>query len=1153
MLTDSQPQAGDPVEFESLASVFGNGRTPSNPLIVSSVKGNIGHAEAASGGAGLAKLLAMMAHGQAPPQVGLKVLNPKIASIQGDGIVIPRELLKWPRRNGMPRRALLNNFGAAGSNACLVLEEYQERARDTSHHTDRASYVFILSAKDDITLERYRESVLQDPSLWQRRLRDIAYTSTRRAMLEYRLVVEASSTEQLWTSISSARIAPPKPHQSTVFVFSGQGSQYLGMGSELFATVPQFRDDILQCNLVLVQAGHCSILPLIQRQDTGTGSLDDHGILETHCAVFAVEYALARLWISWGVRPDAVFGHSLGEYAAFVVANVLTMEDAISIIARRAVVIEEMCEHGASTMLSVNAGASYVQNFITSNASTQDLSIACDNSPRHCVVSGPTSQITDLKVAIATTGIRSKRLDVSFGYHSQAIQDIRASLNEFVARVPLREPRIPLGLGLHGRMHRAHDIDSKYFASQAIQPVRFRETVEDYMAGATPENTLYLEIGPHPTVLPMLRAMPQSPATAYLASLYRDKPCWSSMCMSVAELVRCGLTLDFETFYKGQDVRLIDLPLYPFSKEQFRIPYTSREPPAASEAEKLPGHTRGVTGSPLLACRLVQHPEVGGRAVYEVSSRIEELIQGHRVSGQALCPASVYVELALQAARDAGETQGGEHRITVKDVIFASPLIGQHKEAEPQPKAQVEISRTGQSPSRISFSVYSNRDGRKQTHCEGLLHDSPEEQEHMGGTETTSLRFRGTQRPSQLIKRKMLYETIFSRVVTYSEPYRTIDYLELSDDSKSAWGSFRLRHPAVLANGVSQPVFVDTLLHAAGFLANCSVDVSEVCICTKIESIDINALIADYTESFRIYTEISITKSTVVGNSYAYDGSGALAGRVGGIVFRRLSRDTFTRSLNAGKRVAPLHEPPQGVLEGAMGHYEDRYFDTVPSLKVRSTNTATSIANGTNGINGINGTNGHHGTNAHAQSVTGESTAGPSMTVQIGKAVAEVVGLPEDRVHGGSDIQQLGLDSLMAFELVDMLRSRLGLEIAHSELESCRTPNDITRLVESSKQLPSHPNGSSQTIPSPLSVIQTGVHTAHPLYLIHDGSGLTSMYKAISTLGRGVLGISCDTTKRFPTLEDMALNYATLIDISKPFILGGEYLSSLGQRTCISD
>ncbi|KAI1103736.1 hypothetical protein F4804DRAFT_352715 [Jackrogersella minutella] len=291
-----------------------------------------------------------------------------------------------------------------------------------------------------------------------------------------------------------------------------------------------------------------------------------------------------------------------------------------------------------------------------------------------------------------------------------------------------------------------------------------------------------------------------------------------------------------------------------------------------------------------------------------------------------------------------------------------------------------------------------------------------------------------------------------------------------------------LTTPALLENCVSQSLFVDTLLHAAGFLANCSTSASDVCICTKIDCINLWINAVDYTESFRLYTEISSSQKAVVGNPFAYDAAGKLVGSIQGITFHRLGKEAFTRSLQTGIR-------------------------DISSMKSSGANSIglTPVIQSEIGI-------------AHVNDVDKAKMA------EIGSDTYQ-------------DLQHIGLDSLMAFELLDSLGSQLGLEIPHAEFESCQTPNDIARLAESIKQPPVQRNGDKQASKS-LSLIRRGPDRLHPLYMVHDGSDLCSMYSGISSLGKILFGISCDEKSQFRTINDMATAYAGLVGSSKPFILG---------------
>lgn len=302
-------QAGDPAELEAIRAVFAVGRTQDNPLHITSIKANIGHAEAASGAASLAKLILMMRHRTIPRHISFKELNPRIPDLDIDNVRIDTEHAPWTCEEGKTRLALLNNFGAAGSNSALILEEYTPRPR-----IDAASGYLVLglSCKSaEATEERRRtyvahcEQAIHDDAS----LQDFAYSATaRRELHAYRLAVSGRSKEELLTNLRNAKIVKTDPaSDKVVFVFSGQGSQYLGMGRDLYETLTVFARVVDECHPKLVLAGEPGIVDVFRGVPAG-GDEATH-FRSSQAALFVLEYALAQVWMSWGVRPFAVVGH----------------------------------------------------------------------------------------------------------------------------------------------------------------------------------------------------------------------------------------------------------------------------------------------------------------------------------------------------------------------------------------------------------------------------------------------------------------------------------------------------------------------------------------------------------------------------------------------------------------------------------------------------------------------------------------------------------------------------------------------------------------------------------------------------------------------------------------------------------------------------
>ncbi len=301
----------------SIRNVFADSHSTINPLVVSSIKGNIGHCEAASGAAGLAKLLLMLRNKEIPSQAGLNQLNPAFGDLDNAGIVIPLRSRTWDQVSLQPRRALLNNFGAAGSNASLLLEEMLEIQQDDQRLDERSAYNFNLSAKGkdalQVSITQHRQFFEQmSPQL---QLRDVCYTATaRRQTYSHRISIACASLAELQTELENVDISMLKPAEGPrgiVFVFSGQGSLYPGMGKELMDTSPLFKKLILECDTIIQDLGFSSILDFLCNNDKTalqSAQLNDR-IIISQCACVSLEYALAKLMISWNIVPDLAIGH----------------------------------------------------------------------------------------------------------------------------------------------------------------------------------------------------------------------------------------------------------------------------------------------------------------------------------------------------------------------------------------------------------------------------------------------------------------------------------------------------------------------------------------------------------------------------------------------------------------------------------------------------------------------------------------------------------------------------------------------------------------------------------------------------------------------------------------------------------------------------
>lgn len=307
-------QAGDTIEMNSIRAALNGNRAPNNPLYVTSIKANIGHLEAASGSASLAKVLLMFQHRMIPRQISLETLNPHFAPLESDNTVIATENAAWaPAYKGKPRLAMINNFGAAGSNAVLLVEEYIPKTRPNQLLGQAGPLVFGISAKDKTALDKRCSQLLlwfKTPQENNASLPDIAYTLTaRRQIFSHRIAIVASSTGELIQKLQSAPICDATAtKKSVVLVFSGQGCQYRGMGSTLYESSPTFRHHINECDEILASLGFPEIKGLIVDRGTKAGR-QSPARKDFQTALFVLQYSLWKVWQSWGIKPVAVVGH----------------------------------------------------------------------------------------------------------------------------------------------------------------------------------------------------------------------------------------------------------------------------------------------------------------------------------------------------------------------------------------------------------------------------------------------------------------------------------------------------------------------------------------------------------------------------------------------------------------------------------------------------------------------------------------------------------------------------------------------------------------------------------------------------------------------------------------------------------------------------
>jgi acyl transferase domain-containing protein/NADPH:quinone reductase-like Zn-dependent oxidoreductase/NAD(P)-dependent dehydrogenase (short-subunit alcohol dehydrogenase family) len=697
---------GDPIEIQALAAALGSGRDPRVPLLVGSVKTNVGHMEAAAGLGGLIKVLLALAHRQIPAHLNFSTPNPLI-DWEALPITVPTRLQPW--EPGGPRIAGVSSFGFSGTNVHVVVEEAPAPV-DEAATVERPAQVLAVSARTPASLDRrLRDLGDRLASAADGDLADICYTANAgRAHHPQRAAVVTRSAAQLRGQVADllAGRQPAGAWRGTVragerprvaFLFTGQGAQHAGMGTALYATQPAYRAALDRC----ADALHPHLAEDIRAVIAGEASRLDRTAW-TQPALFAVEYALAAMWRSWGVEPAAVLGHSIGEYVAAVVAGVLTLEDAARLVAVRGRLMDALPAGGA--MAAVFADEAGVRAAVSGGASALD--VAAVNAPSNVVISGPAAAVDAAVERFTAAGVKTQRLVVSHAFHSSLIEPMLDEFEREAAGIAHARPQLPVMSNVTGQSLAADEWGAAYWRRHARSPVRFAQGATALFERGI---RVFIECGPHPTLIGLAMQSVGDPDVRWLPSLRRGRDEWDQVAASLAELYAAGGQIDWVGFDRGCRRRKVSLPTYPFERERYWVEATraTAAPPAAS--------ARPAGGHPLLGDRL-SSPALAATVFEAVIDRTRAAdIYDHRVLDRPIMPGAGFIEMGLAAA---GRIYGpGRHALT--DLFLHDMLV---LPADGRVRTQVVVRQ--ESPDTARLEIYGLADDPSVDQSSWTLHAS---------------------------------------------------------------------------------------------------------------------------------------------------------------------------------------------------------------------------------------------------------------------------------------------------------------------------------------------------------------------------------------------------------------------------------------------
>jgi acyl transferase domain-containing protein/ubiquinone/menaquinone biosynthesis C-methylase UbiE/acyl carrier protein len=886
---------GDPIEVQALNKVYGMGRAADAPLVIGSVKTNIGHLEAAAGIAGLIKVVLALYYRQIPAHLHLTRPNTHIAW-QEMPLRIVTKCTDWPQAE-VAGRGAVSAFGFSGTNTHVVLQESPQLERKPLLTTkERSTHILCLSAMDKGALEdlrvRYIELLGRQS---EAHIGDLCFSANAgRKHFKQRLSVIGATAERLHRNLAAVPgdVAHSGVYQGDIdsddppkvaFVFTGQGSQYTGMGQSLYESQSVFRGAMDLCNEILDRSLDP---PLLEVLFPPAGQLElIHQTIYTQPALFALEYALAALWKSWGISPSIVMGHSVGEYVAACIAGLFSLKDALMLVAERGRLIE-MTPEGA--MAAVFAEVAQVQEIL--GAYGNQVSVAAVNGSASVVISGVPLVVADVLRQLDSMGITYHRLNVKRAFHSGLLSPILDSFEAAAGRVDFAQPQLTLISNLTGELAEPVQIMSPgYWRQHLQQPVCFFKAIRTLMR-ARPK--VVLEIGPSPTLIGMasqcLTADDSPPL--WLTSLRKGKDESQQMLESLGELYCIGADINWESFDHDFNRRRLHLPTYPFRRKHYWA--VGLEPADRARMEQcfINGAEKRI--HPLLG-RCTRSPLVA-EILFENQFNVDSFrfFKEHRVFGEVVVPATAFLEMAISASK----IVFGESVFDLEDVTIQSPLILYDGQTRYVQTVIAPMADANAPMVRASFKIGSfdgaAEDPRAtwQLHVEGRI---------VQGVSVRPPAVDNTLGPAcrENVDPQRFYDNLFYRGMDFGASFRGMIQLDRCDGE--ALG--KIRPPETIRAETEaywvHPAILDACLQtfaASRFGVEALKDGDFIYMPIGLERLSFyRQPQGDLISHFKLRPGGS--ENTVVGDAIVSDGMGGLVARIEGLIFRKVDHAKLSR------------------------------------------------------------------------------------------------------------------------------------------------------------------------------------------------------------------------------------------------------------------
>ncbi|KAL3458190.1 beta-ketoacyl synthase [Aspergillus heterothallicus] len=1116
-------QVGDAVEMESVLTLFAPNETfrpKDKPLYVGSAKANIGHGEGVSGVTSLVKVLLMMKHDTIPPHCGIKPgskINRNYPDLAARNVHIAFEPKPWPRAD-VPRRVLINNFSAAGGNTAVLIEDAPLRDEPTTADP-RTNHIVTVSGHVGnslkTNLERLRDCLRKRPDI---RPAQLSYTTTARRWHHlHRVSVTGSTVEEILRNLEGAiergdGINRPKTKPNVVFACSGQGSQHTGMGRQLYETYPTFRADLERFNQLAQGQGFPSFLNVYTTEPAGD-SMEDLLPVVVQLSLVSLEMALGDLLTRLGLKPSAVVGHSLGEYAALYLAGVLSAADALYLVGKRAELLQERCQRGTHAMLAVRASPASLADVIADG----NCEVACHNGPSDTVLSGLLEKITALQQDISSQGIKGTLLKLPFAFHSTQVHPILEEFQDIARGVTFHDPQVPIISPLLIKsINEGGVIDPIYLARHCREPVNMVQALanarEQHIIS---DRTIVIDVGPKALLAGMVKMTLGKESSSVLPILGPSLDVWKSLQTVLSTLYSRGMDINWVAYHEPFEAakKVIELPDYGWDLKEYFIPYKGDWCLHRHEQHctcATPGKETSTSdwvmptedGAPVKVNRPSKldetkeaYPEIaftttlhrvveekteplGATFVVETDiSRkdVNQIAQGHLVDGIPLCTPSVYADIALQVGRYSMNRLRASHPGAMDGVVDVSNMVVD-KALIPHGKGP-QILRTTLTMSWPPKAAATTRSAKIKFAT--YLPDGKLDTEHA----TCTVRFTSDAQLKSLRKKVPEYKAsmeqlrqglnrgdfvryttksgykLMSSMASFHPDYKLLNYLILNEADNEAVSTMNFAAAKGEGSFAAHPAYVDAITQVGGFAMNAKDDTDiqkEVFVNHGWDSLQIYEPLVKG-KPYEVYSKMVKDKEgdLVHGDTIVLDGDTVVA-FFKGLSLRCVPRRGLRMVLQqASERAARIHGGKGTGKPQAAPLAKTRAPSPAQAAKPAPTSAPVSIPP------------------KAAKPAKKRSEVEDGKVFAVLNVIAEESGVAMEELTDDSNFADMGIDSLSSMVIGSRLREDLGLELGpeFSLFIDCPTVKSLKTFLGGSTEGVEEDSDAEEEVIKPESVV----------------------------------------------------------------------------------